>query len=230
MELIIAGRLQKSLESNTALLDFYLSPMSILTINRCPSGGFVNIYTLRKQKISKMVGWIKKLFSKNRNQAVEHSPKERPAAWNLTLDDLFAEMEAGKRSSVGSPEGDWAREYEISLLPEGTRFPEKGDLYEALEDMSISYLTAWAAPYTGDGKTVLFKGERIWIESEPRDETALGSYALPVEYEMLEKRMVPEEQRNDPKYGGFYFFFKTTELNEKFILIKTGFEASPPNV
>jgi len=220
----IAKTLQKSLELSTALLDFYLNPMSILTINRYPSGGFVNIYTLLKQKISKMVGWIKKLFSKNKNQEIEHSPKARPADWKFTLDDLFAEMEAGKRKSVGSPEADWAREYELELLPEGIRFAKKGDLYEALEDQTISYLTAWAAPFTGGGEAVLFKGERIWIDGDPRDEKALGSYAVPVDYDALEKRMVPEAERNDPQYGGFYFFFKTAELHEKFALIGTSFE------
>lgn len=174
--------------------------------------------------------WFKKLFSKKSPLEPDETSKERPADWNLTLDDLFAEMKAGKRKSVGSPETDWAREYEISLLPEGTRFPKKGDLYEALEDQTISYLTAWAAPYTGSGEAVLFQGERIWINSESRDEKALGCYALPVDYDALEKRMLPEAERNDPKYGGFYFIFKTAELNEKFALVGTGFVGETPNV
>jgi hypothetical protein len=35
--------------------------------------------------------------------------------------------------------------------------------------------------------------------------------------------MVTREDRNDPKYGGFYFFFKTVELNENFKLVETGY-------
>lgn len=119
------------------------------------------------------MNFIKKLFSAPTPKQVDDSPRERPADWDLTLDDLFAEMEAGKRDSIGSPEGDWAKEYERSLIPEGTRFPVKGDLYESNEDQIISYMTAWSAPFTGEGEAKLLKGERIWIKEDPSNESAL---------------------------------------------------------
>lgn len=147
-----------------------------------------------------------------------------PEGWNLTYDDLFAEMKAGKRKSVGKPESDWAIDYETRLLPENTRFPKKGDLYESLADQQIEYMTAWAAPYTGGGEGLLLKGERIWIHSEPRDEKPLGAYALPVEYEKVEERMVKAAERDTEKYGGMYFYFKTVELEKNFRLIETGFK------
>jgi hypothetical protein len=147
-----------------------------------------------------------------------------PEGWNLTYDDLFAEMRAGKRKSVGKPEMDWAIEYETSLLPPNTRFPKKGDLYESLADQQIEYMTAWAAPYTGGGKGLLLKGERIWIHSDPRDEKPLGAYALPVEYEKVEERMVAAAERETEKYGGLYFYFKTVELEKNFRLIETDFK------
>ena len=41
---------------------------------------------------------------------------------------------------MGSPEVEWAIDYERSLIPVGTRFPKKGDVYEPATDVEISYL------------------------------------------------------------------------------------------
>ena len=172
------------------------------------------------------MNWIKNIFSSRTLQPATVSQPEKPPMppdWNLTLDDLFAEMKAGKRKSVGNPEAEWAKEYERTLIPEGTRFPHKGDLYASTCDQMVQYMTAWAAPYTGSGEALLFKGERIWIETEPLDAKPLGSYALPVDYKKLEERMVPQAERSSFKYGGFYFYFKTVDLEKKFTLLQTGF-------
>lgn len=167
--------------------------------------------------------FIKRLFGKGSNNWNDRQAQERPPDWNLTISDLMAEIESGKRKGVGHPELDWAREYEKSLIPEGVRFPRKGDVYESLYDQEVSYLTAWSAPFTGGGEATLLKGERIWIDSDPREEKPIGTYALPIEYGKLEERMVPREEREAPKYGGFYFYFKTVDLNDKFTLVETGY-------
>lgn len=133
-------------------------------------------------------------------------------------------MHAGERDSVGQPEIQWAREYEKSLIPQGTRFPRKGDVYGSKLDQTVSFMTAWAAPYTGSGEATLFEGERVWIDHEPVDEEPIGVYALPVEYEKLEQRMVPAEDRDQQSYGGFYFSFKTLELSQNFTLVQTGYD------
>jgi hypothetical protein len=133
----------------------------------------------------------------------------------------MAEVEAGKRKSVGPPELDWAREYERSLIPDGVRFPQKGDVYESLADQEVSYMTAWSAPFTGGGEAILLKGERVWIDSNPTEEKPIGTYALPVEYSKLEERMVPREEREARRYGGFYFYFNTVDLNDRFTLVET---------
>lgn len=164
---------------------------------------------------------LKRLFSKKDQPAAKPQPKERPADWNLTFSDLMEEMKAGKRKSVGSPESEWAREYERSLIPPGVRFPQKGDVYESLDNRTVSYMTAWAAPFTGGGEAVLLKGERVWIHTSSRDEKPIGVYAQAVEYRQLEERMVPKEEREKRKYGGFYFYFKTVELSEYFKLVET---------
>jgi len=149
--------------------------------------------------------------------------KKKPKNWNLTIDDLLKEMKDGKRTSVGSPEIDWAREYQQSLIPSNYRFPRQGDLYQATESFEIDYMTAWEAPYTGSGTSKIEKGEKIWIDYEHLDPKPISTYALPVEYKKLERRMVPSTERDDPKFGGFYFHISTTTLNEKFNFIQTGF-------
>ena len=147
-----------------------------------------------------------------------------PPGWNQTFADLMAEMKAGKRPSIGQAEMAWAKDYERSLIPEGSRFPQKGDLYEALADHAISYVTDWAAPFSGGGNTTLLKGERVWVHAAPFDEKPVGANLLPVDYKTLEKRIVPEAERNCPKYGGFHFYLPTIELNRNFKLVRTGFK------
>lgn len=169
------------------------------------------------------MNWIKKLFGKRKTVQMGKPSPERPADWNLTIGDLFAEMNAGKRKSVGNPEAQWAREYEQSLIPEGTRFPKKGDLYESKRDQTVQFMTAWAAPFTGGGEAILYKGERVWVNDAPRGDRPLGTYALPVEYREMAERMVPIEQRKSRKFEGLYFYFKTLDLNTDFTLIEEGF-------
>lgn len=94
----------------------------------------------------------------------------RPAEWKKTIGDLVQEMNAGLHTAIGQPEIDWAREYERSLISDGLRYPQKGDVYESLIDQPIRFMTAWFAPYTGGGESTIYAGERIWIDSAPIDE------------------------------------------------------------
>lgn len=156
------------------------------------------------------------------NSFLERCKAKMPEDWNLTIADLSEEVKAGRLKTVGQPELDWAREYERRQLPANTRYPKKGDVYESLEDQTVNYLTAWAAPFTGGGKGTLLKGELVWIDSEnPNDSKPIAIYALPVEYEKLEERMVPKSERESQKYGGFYLYFSTIDLNTNFKLVNT---------
>ena len=143
----------------------------------------------------------------------------RPADWKLTLKDLYAEVEAGKRTSLGRPELDWAVEYELSLVPPGYRFPRHGDVYESMEDQDVEFTTHWKAPYTGGGMGRLLKGERVRVEMMPA-EKQLAVAATPLDYEKLEERMVPPEIRMDPKYQGFQVHLETMVINQKFELVE----------
>ena len=145
-----------------------------------------------------------------------------PEGWNKTISDLMDEAKSGTRKTIGSPELDWARDYERNLLPPGTRFPCKGDIYEAVEDVEVSYLTSWASPYTGGGATTLRMGDRVSIPGAPRDPRPISIYAEAVDYKALEARVVPEADRRAAKYTGFYFSISTSALNKSFRLVSEG--------
>lgn len=166
---------------------------------------------------------LKRIFGKPKVSLQDNIPKKRPDDWNLTLDDLFNEIETGKRKTIEPHEGVWAKEYERTLIPDTIRFPLKGDVYESKQDQTVDFMTAWSRPFTGDGTATLLKGERVWVHTDPGEEKPLGTYTIAVDYEKLEKRMVPSAERNDRRYGGFYFYFKTHELNENFSLAGTGY-------
>jgi hypothetical protein len=142
-----------------------------------------------------------------------------PPGWNKTIDDLLVEARAGGRNAVGSPEADWARDYERSLLPVGTRFPKKGDVYEATEDLQVGYLTSWAAPFTGGGTGTLKSGERVIVDDDVLLARPVGVYARPIDYAAVEERMVPESDRANRKYAGFCLSLKTADLSRNFRLV-----------
>lgn len=172
-----------------------------------------------------MKDWLTKIFGTKRTMDTNKQTNKlaRPVDWKLTIADLMLEMKEGKRKSIGQPDLDWAREYEISIIPDGYRFPKTGDVYESIADQEVEFMTAWAAPFTGGGQGTLLKGEKIWIPEQTK-EKCTGAYADPVDYYRLEQRMVSEADRTADKYGGFYFFIKTSDLNEKYKLIDTGFK------
>lgn len=169
------------------------------------------------------MNFLKKIFTRKQAKKVENSSMSKPDNWNKTFSDLMKEMDDGKRTEVGQPETEWAREYEQSLIPKTYRYPKQGDLYESKNDQEIEFMTAWSAPFTGGGVATLFKGEQIWVNYEPNEEKPIGCYTLPVKYQELEKRMVTESDRTKENYGNFYFYFDTIKLNENFNLLKTDF-------
>jgi hypothetical protein len=169
-----------------------------------------------------MKNFFKKIFGSKPNDNADR--KNIPADWKLTVSDLMSELKTGKRKQVADPELTWAREYERSLIPSNYRFPKKGDLYQAKFEQTIDFLTAWSAPYTGGGTANIYKGEQVWIDSDPSNEKPTGVYALPVNYKELEERIVSVSDKSAFNYDGYYFHITTKTINENFELIKTNFE------
>ncbi|MFL6603187.1 MAG: hypothetical protein ACJ8R9_17915 [Steroidobacteraceae bacterium] len=150
-----------------------------------------------------------------------YKPPPAPEGWDKTIADLSAELDAGLRTSLGSPEIDWARDYERSLLPPDTRFPHEGDVYEAIEDFEVAYLTSFAAPYTGGGTAILPQGERVVVRYAEPGSRPISVYANALNYKDVEARIVPEADRKARTYDGYYFAIDTADLNTKFRLVST---------
>jgi hypothetical protein len=132
----------------------------------------------------------------------------------------MAEVDSGHRQRVGSPEVDWARDYERSLLPPDTRFPREGEVYEVLQDILVDYLTAWATPFTGGGKGTLLRGEKVIIRYAPKDARPLMVYADPMDDGAVERRLVPAVERQASSYERFYLAISTRDINTHFRSIK----------
>ena len=143
------------------------------------------------------------------------------ANWAMTMDDLEAEAKAGRRSAtITAEEMELARVYEISLLPAGTVFARSGQVWEALEDVDVTYIVYYRAPFSTGGRGILRRGEQVRIDP-PTDGQMLGVGAQPLRSDEIEKSLIPESTRRDRKYDGYGLYLKTTELNRYFRLVDT---------
>lgn len=105
------------------------------------------------------------------------------------------------------------------ILYNNSNHPTGDEVFEAKDDVKISYLTHFMAPYTGGSNSTLKKGERIII-SKPNKPKPSGYYCYPINEIDIEKRMVPMDERENPKYNGFSLFVDTNILLRKFTQIK----------
>ena len=143
-----------------------------------------------------------------------------PPGWNKTLDDLFEEQRLKQRSSIEWPESEWAVNYELSCLPEGTRFPRHGDVYQVMQPLATEITITWRSPVSTSVAYTLPAGTLIRVESDTQDRT-LAVTTLPVEYKALEKLALSFWTRLRPDYGGYYITFSTRQLNELFTLVSS---------
>lgn len=137
-----------------------------------------------------------------------------------TAKDLIAEVASGKRAQVSGEELERALENERRQLPKGLRFPKEGEIYEAVADFKVSYMTAYLAPYTLGGESTLPKGERVRISKGVVRERPIGVYCDPLRYDELHHLIVSESERANPLYDGYYFFILTVDLNNHFRLVE----------
>jgi hypothetical protein len=91
-------------------------------------------------------------------------------------------------------------------------------VYEATGDVKVNYLTSWSAPFSGGGPGTLKKGERAIIDYDPLPRP-IAANAKAINYTHVEEGMVPESDRSNMKYAGFYLVLKTLELSRGFKLV-----------
>lgn len=142
-------------------------------------------------------------------------PWFRRLFWRKTVGDLMAELETGQRTRINAEEIELAEAYQRRRLPPDIRFPQAGELYEVLDDFEAHFMTQHFAPFTGGGRAILPKGERVRV-AQVSGPAPLSVYCDPLSYEDLEARMVPAEERAQETYGGYYLSIDTVDLNRYF--------------
>ena len=80
-------------------------------------------------------------------------------------------------------------------------------------------MTSWDTAYTGSGDSVLPKREKIRVETTNSDKP-IAVYCVPLDYDRLHNIIVPQSERESPKYSGYYFCISTKDLNKYFTKIK----------
>lgn len=132
-----------------------------------------------------------------------------------TIDELFAELKVGKRTSISEKELDKGIKLSKALMPTGLLYPKGGEVFGAIQDVQISYLTHFMAPYIGGDKAKLLKGERV-IVSKPNQDKPLGYYCYPINADEVEERIIPNSDKSDPAYNGFSLSIDTKILSSYF--------------
>ena len=83
------------------------------------------------------------------------------------------------------------------------RMPRKGDRYRAKQSFPVIVMTAWAAPCTG-GEKGMFPADEAFVVSNDPVEGATAVNCEAVRYDRLHAQFVPEEDRTNPLYCGYY--------------------------
>ena len=141
-----------------------------------------------------------------------------PAGWKKTIRDLGKELP----DRLPAPEEwEWARTYERTELRKWARFPRDGDIFEAVQDTPVDYLTHWRAPFTGGGSGVLPAGTKFRVLVPQGDAEPVGVYASPLERDRIEKLLIPSDMSSQAKYDGFSLSITTADLNRMYRLVST---------
>lgn len=135
-------------------------------------------------------------------------------------EELLEELDSGKRKQISYQDGQKSVALERSLFPKNIKFPQAGDIYLCLEDSPLEYMTHWMKPFTGGGKTIFPKNEKIKI-SDIKQKKPTGVYCQAINADEIEKLLIPLGDRQQNGYNGYSLFVHTLTLNNKFKLLKS---------
>ena len=88
---------------------------------------------------------------------------------------------------------------------------KQGARFFVTEEKEVHGLTSWSAPFTGSFECTIPAGTLLEVLNDSVA-TAEGFGCKPVNYKQFESLHVPESDRHAPKYGGYYFVFKKSEI------------------
>lgn len=88
---------------------------------------------------------------------------------------------------------------------------KQGDRFEVLQDLDVSGLTHWRAPFTGDFRCTLRSGTILIADIDPIAD-APGFHCVPQDYRKLQRKLVPWRERWRPFYAGYSFVFLKSDI------------------
>jgi hypothetical protein len=94
--------------------------------------------------------------------------------------------------------------------------PSNDDLFQCLEDIPVSFVTHWRAPFTGGGRGTLPRGTKVRVIVAPNVSEPDAYYARPVGDGTVEALLVPVAERASAKYDGFSLVLPIADLATKF--------------
>ncbi len=153
-----------------------------------------------------------------------------PQGWNLTRDDLERELRAGERESITVQELAWAHTYERGALPEGTRYPRRGDVYEVTVAHEVGFMMQLTETNAKGGNTgLLVPGDRFLV---PFDSPGIMRYAVslwPVQDDAMAARLIPQSVRSRYPDAEVRMVVELQDLMQYFMLVEEG-RATPFDV
>jgi hypothetical protein len=143
-----------------------------------------------------------------------------PLGWNKTVHDLMTEVSQGKRQQLSGTDDEfiWAIEYERSLLPSGTVFPRKNQVWETIRDCEVRFVAVYEGQAGQVGAAWLPTTERVRILADC--EQAVSVSLLPLRYDELHNSIVPEGIRQSPSYRDYLLDLRVSDFNEHFLLVE----------
>ena len=93
--------------------------------------------------------------------------------------------------------------------------PKFGEVYEATCDVKASIAILYKAPASDAFEGVIPAGTRVVILNNP-PARATAVDGAPLNYQQLEEKLVPEDERRDPFYGSYGLTIKIADLERYF--------------
>ena len=88
--------------------------------------------------------------------------------------------------------------------------PEHGDVYEAVEDFTITYKTIHLTSFTDVGKARFPAGEHLIVDTCGSKHVYV--YCDAANYKTIEDLLVPQSRRTSLTYEGYYFHITIKSL------------------
>ena len=93
--------------------------------------------------------------------------------------------------------------------------PKFGEVYAATCDVMASVAILYKAPASDAFEGVIPAGTRVVILNDP-PARATAVDGIPLNYQQLEKKLVPEDERRDPFYNGYGLTIEIVDLEKCF--------------